>query len=57
MEKTIYILQNIENVEEWAVFKTLQEAETSKHIAVNFYLSPDKRAEEGKKWVIITKQI
>jgi hypothetical protein len=56
MNKTIYILQNIENIEQWEVFKTLQDAEDSKHITVN-YFSPDKRAEEGKKWVIITKQI
>ena len=56
MDKTIYILQNIENVEQWEVFKTLSDAEDSKNIRL-FYLSPDKRAEEGKKWVIITKQI
>jgi hypothetical protein len=56
MEKTIYILQNIENVEWWGVYKTLQEAEYTRNIEVN-YLSPDKRAEEDKKWVIIIKTI
>ncbi len=56
MEKTIYILQNIEDVEQWGVYKTLQEAEDARNIIL-YYLSPDKRAEEGKKWVIITKQI
>ena len=56
MEKTIYILQNIENVEQWGVFKTLSDAEYQRDLEVN-YLSPDKRAEEGKKWVIITKEI
>jgi hypothetical protein len=56
MEKTIYILQNIENLEHWEVFKTLSDAEDSKNIIL-YYFSPDKRAEEGKKWVIITKEI
>jgi len=56
MDKTIYILQNIENIEQWEIFKTLQGAEYAKDIRVN-YFSPDKRTEEGKKWVIITKQI
>jgi hypothetical protein len=56
MDKTIYILQNIENIEQWEIFKTLKEAEHAKDIRVN-YFSPDKRAEEGKKWVIITKKI
>jgi hypothetical protein len=56
MEKTIYILQNIENVEQWGVYGTLEEAENDRDREVN-YLSPDKRAEEGKKWVIITKKI
>ena len=56
MQKTIYILQNIENVEQWGVFKTLQDAEDARWIKIG-YFSPDKRAEEGKKWVIITKQI
>lgn len=56
MDKTIYILQNIENVKQWEVFKTLEDAEDSKNIRIN-YLSPNKKAEEGKKWVIITKEI
>jgi hypothetical protein len=56
MEKTIYILQNIEDINSWGVFKTLQEAEDARNIPL-YYLSPDKRAEEGKKLVIITKEI
>ena len=56
MEKTIYILQNIENVEQWGVYRNLEEAEYDRNREIN-YLSPDKRAEEGKKWVIITKII
>jgi hypothetical protein len=56
MDKTIYILQNIENLEQWEVFKTLSDAEDARNIRL-YYFSPDKRAEEGKKWVIITKII
>jgi len=54
--KTIYILQNMKDLEQWEVFKTLQEAEDARDTWL-YYLSPDKRDEEGKKWVIITKQI
>ena len=56
MEKTIYILQNIENIEEWEVYSDKGDAEYARNIEIN-YLSPDKRAEEDKKWVIITKTI
>jgi hypothetical protein len=56
MDKIIYILQNIENVEDWEVYRNLADAEYDRNVEVN-YLSPDKRAEEGKKWVIIIKII
>ncbi|MGA1047837.1 MAG: hypothetical protein ACO3UU_07490 [Minisyncoccia bacterium] len=56
MDKIIYILQNIENVEDWEVYSDKGDAEDAKNIKL-YYLSPDKRAEEGKKWVIITRII
>jgi len=54
MEKTIYILQNIKDINSWGVFKTLQEAEDAKWIELSYF--PDnQREEQSKKWVIITK--
>lgn len=56
MEKTIYILQNIEDINFWGVFKTLQEAEDAKWTELCYF--PDsQREEQDKKWVIITKEI
>jgi hypothetical protein len=56
MDKTIYILQNIENIEQWEVYSDKGDAEDARWTEV-CYLSPDKRAEEDKKWVITTREI
>jgi hypothetical protein len=56
MEKTVYILQNINLIDQWGVFKTLQEAKDAKWNEVCYF--PDSQKEEqDKKWVIITKEI
>lgn len=52
MNKTIYILQNIEELDKWEIFKELEEAQYSQWKKTNF--APKK---EGDKWVIITKEI
>lgn len=52
MNKTIYILQNIEELNKWEIFKTLEEAQYALWKKTNF--APKK---EAKEWVILTKKI
>lgn len=56
MSKTIYILQDINKIDDWGVFKTLQEAEEAMHTNIVFEM-PENREARAKELVIITKII
>ena len=56
MDKIIYILQDINKVEDWGVFKTLQDAEEAMHTNILFE-SPKNREARAKELIIITKII
>jgi hypothetical protein len=52
MSKTIYILQDINKIDDWGVFKTLQEAEEAMQKELS-YTSIKYRDEEAKKYKIL----
>lgn len=56
MGKTIYILQDINKIDDWGVFKTLQEAEEAMHTNIVFEM-PENREARAKELIIITKII
>lgn len=56
LEKTIYILQDINKLEDWGVFKTLQDAKDAMHTNIMFE-SQENREARAKELIIITKII
>ena len=56
MDRIIYILQDINKLDDWGVFKTLQDAEEAMHTNILFE-SPKNREARTKKLIIITKII
>jgi hypothetical protein len=56
MDKIIYILKNIHKVEDWVVYKTLQEAEDAMHTNIMMQ-SQENREARAKELIIITKII
>lgn len=56
LEKTIYILQDINKLDDWAVFRRLQDAEDAMHTNIMFE-TPKNRKTRAKELVIITKII
>ncbi|MGA1050614.1 MAG: hypothetical protein ACO3TG_03900 [Minisyncoccia bacterium] len=56
MSKIIYILQDINKLDDWGVFKTLQEAEDAMHTNIVFEM-PKNREARAKELIIITKII
>jgi len=56
LEKTIYILQDINKLDDWGVFRRLQDAEDAMHTNIMFE-APENRKARAKELVIITKII
>jgi hypothetical protein len=56
MDKIIYILQNIENVEDWEVYSNKVDAEDAMHTSIMME-SKENREARAKELVIITKII
>jgi len=56
MDRIIYILQDINRLEDWGVFKTLQEAEDAMHTNIMME-SEENREARAKELIIITKII
>jgi hypothetical protein len=52
MSKTIYILQDINKIDDWGVFKTLQEAEEAMHTNIVFEM-PENRKARAKELKIL----
>lgn len=56
LEKTIYILQDINKLEDWGVYRRLQDAEEAMHTNIMFE-TPENRKARAKELIIITKII